>query len=125
MKVEGIFKGEHFRYWTVRSSRGLSQCLDSGLPIKHEPISFMRWQGFDPTPSSWDFLSVAAAAQMAGVGWNPCQPRFSGASELLNFVTPSWSQASPLHLFLQRRSSVSPFPLAMGYFCGDSGWTVV
>ena len=80
----------------------------------------MRWQGFDPTPSSWDFLSVAAAALMAGVGWNPCHLRFSGASELLNFVTPSWRQASSLGLFLQRRSSITPFHPGMGYFYGDS-----
>ena len=112
VKVEGTFKGEHYRYWAVRSNRGLSQCLDSGLPLKHEPLSFMRWQGFDP--------SVAAAALMAGVGWNPFHLRFSGASELLNFVTPSWRQASSLGLFLQRRSSMTPFPLGMGYFHGDS-----
>ena len=79
----------------------------------------MRWQGFDPTPSSWDFLSVAAAALMAGVGWNPCHLMFSGASELLNFVTPIWRQASALGLFLQRRSSITPFPSGTGYFYGD------
>ena len=126
VKVEGTFKGEHYRYWAVRSSRGLSQCLDSCLPIRHEPISFMRWQGFDPNPASWDFLSVAAAALLAGVGWNPFHLGFSGASELLNFVTPSWRQASSLGLFLQRRSSITPFPLGMGnFYRGLSGRTVV
>ena len=87
----------------------------------------MRWQGFDPTLASWDFLSVAAAALIAGVGWNPFHLRFSGASELLNFVTASWRQASPLGLFLQRRSSITPFPLGMGVSTGalrvDRGMT--
>ena len=90
------------------------------LPIKHEPISFMRWQGFDPTAARWDFLSVSAAALMAGFGWNPFHLRFSGSSVLLYFVTPSWRQASPLSLFLQRRSSIAPSPLGMGYFYGGS-----
>ena len=79
--------------------------------------------GFDPNPSSWDFLSVAAAALMAGVGWNPCHLRFSGTSVLLNFVTPSWRQASPPGLFLQRRSSIT-LSLRDGIFLrGLSGWT--
>ena len=125
VKVEGTFKGEHYGYWAVRSSRGLSQCLDSGLPIKHEPISFMRWQGFDPTPSSWDFLSVAAAALVAGVGWNPCHLRFSGASDLLNFVTPSWRQASSLGLSAETIVD-DPVSLRDGIFLrGLSEWTVV
>ena len=91
------------------------------LPIKLEPISFMRWQGFDPTPASWDFLSVSAAALMARVGWNPfpTQVLWSvGAPELR--VTPRWRQALPLGLFLQRRSSITPFPLRMSYFYRDS-----
>ena len=54
------------------------------------------------------------------LGWNPCHLWFSGASELLNFVAPSWRQASPLGLFLRRRSSITPFPLGMGYFNGGS-----
>ena len=69
--------------------------------------------------SSWDFLSVAAAALIAGVGWNPFHLRFSG-SELLYFVTPIWRQASSLGLFSQRRSSFTPFPLGTGYFYGGS-----
>ena len=43
--MKALSRARHFRYCAVRSSRGLSQCLDSG---------------------------------------------FSGASELLNFVTPMW-----------------------------------
>ena len=119
VKVEGTFKGEHYRYWAVRSSRGLSQCLDSGLPIKHKPISFMRWQGFDPTPASWDFLSVAAAALTAGVGRNPFHLRFSGASELL--ICHAHLASSFLTGSLSAETLVDyPVPLEMGYFHGDS-----
>ena len=118
----------HFRCWAVRSSRGLSQCLDSGLPIKHEPISFMRWQGLDPTPASWDFLSVAATALMAGVGWVFFfHIRFSGAFELLYFVTPSWRQASSLVSFCRDDRRLPLFPwgwdISTGALLVDRGMT--
>ena len=116
VKVEGTFKGEHYRYWAVRSSRGLPQCLDSGLPIKHEPISFMRWQGFDPTPSSWDFLSVAAAARWQGLGSTLA---ISGSLErriLWTLSRPAGVKLPHWVSFCRDDRRLPRFPLGVGYF---------
>ena len=107
----------HYRYWAVRSSRGLSQCLDSGLPIKHEPISFMRWQGFD---RQLGFLERRSRRTDCG-GWVEPFP-----SHVL------WSVGAPVLCHAQLPSSFPtwclssetfvdyPFPSGMGYFYGGS-----
>ena len=124
--VEGTFKGGHYRYWAARSSRGLSQCLDSGLPIKHEPILFMRWKGLDPTAASWDFLSVAAAALIAGVGVEPFPSQVLWSVGAPVRCDAQLASSFPTGLFLQRRFVDYPFSLRDEIFLrGLSGWTAV
>ena len=44
-RFEGTFNGEHYRYWAVRSSRGLSQCLDSGSLERRSSCTLSRPAG--------------------------------------------------------------------------------